>query len=214
MQIAVVNMGVGNLQSVLQAMQTVAPAASVLITDDVEQIRSADKVVLPGQGAVGTWFSCLENKGLKEVIVESIGTKPLFGICVGMQALFDFCEEDGGLQGLGLFDGEVRHFSNFHKSVTDSLKIPQMGWNQVKQSRKHPIWHGVAEGAHFYFVHSYCANASATSPAEFVVGEADYGHEFIAAAAAPMVFSTQFHPEKSHDDGLRLLRNFADWNGD
>ena len=215
MKIVVVDMGVGNLQSVLRAMQSVAPNAQVLISADEQQILNADKLVLPGQGAIGTWFRQLDDKNLRDAITHSLGIKPVFAICVGMQALFKHCEEDGGTDGLGLFDGSVRHFSNFHSARDDTrvLKIPKMGWNQVAQIRPHPLWHGVDDHSHFYFVHSYCANMRLDGESDSVVGRADYGHEFIATVASNKLFATQFHPEKSHADGLRLLKNFAAWNG-
>ena len=215
MQIVVVDMGVGNLQSVVQAMQTVAPDASITISADSQRILDADKIVLPGQGAIGTWFKNLQEKNLKNAIVNCLGDKPLFGICVGMQALFTHSEEDEGIDGLSIFEGRVRHFSNFHAQLPGKplLKIPQMGWNQVAQTRDHPLWHGIEDQAHFYFVHSYCANNTSNVDPEYIVGQADFGHEYIAAAAADKLFATQFHPEKSHQDGLRLLKNFAAWNG-
>jgi len=216
MQIVVVDMGVGNLQSVIQAMQTVAPDARVTISADPQSVLDADKVILPGQGAVGTWFRNLEQANLRQVIHDSLGQKPLLAICVGMQALFEYCEEDGGIDGLGVFKGSVRHFSNFHQDSINgaTLKIPQMGWNQVAQTCDHPLWHGIDDDSYFYFVHSYCANVESVSDGDFIVGRADYGHEFIAAAAANKLFATQFHPEKSHDDGLRILKNFAAWKGE
>jgi len=212
MQIAVVDLGVGNLRSVEQALNTVAPDANVLVSSDAQTIANSQKVVLPGQGAVGTWFQALRDRGLESTMQDVITSKPLLGICVGMQALFEHCEEDGGLDGLGLFHGSVRHFSNFHTGQAASLKIPQMGWNQVSQTSAHPLWHGIADQSHFYFVHSYCANAPESQGAN-IVGEADYGHKFIAAAARDNVFAVQFHPEKSHNDGLMLLKNFTQWSG-
>lgn len=216
MKIVVVDMGVGNLQSVLQAMQTVAPGALINISADPQQLLDADKIILPGQGAVGTWFKNLTEKNLTSAIRDSFGEKPLLGICVGMQALFEHCEEDGGIDGLGVFSGSVRHFSKFHHHEINkqTLKIPQMGWNQVTQTRDHPLWHGIKNSAHFYFVHSYCANTELDAEADFIVGQADYAHQFIAAVASDKLFATQFHPEKSHHDGLRLLKNFAAWNGE
>ena len=216
MKIVVVDMGVGNLQSVLQAMQTVAVDAHITISADPQHLLDADKIVLPGQGAIGTWFENLEQNKLKAAIISSLGEKPMLGICVGMQALFTHCEEDGGIDGLGLFNGQVRHFSNFHQHADNKhrLKIPKMGWNQVSQTRDHPLWQGIEDQAHFYFVHSYCANAESLTDTDFIVGQADYAHEFIAAVASNKLFATQFHPEKSHDDGLRLLKNFAAWNGE
>ncbi len=211
MQIAVIDFGIGNLRSVEQALHAVAADADIVVTHDARVIAAADKVVMPGQGAVGTWFKALDERALTAVVKQSLNEKPLLGICVGMQALFEFCEEDGGIDGLGVFQGSVKHFSNFHVQQEPCLKIPQMGWNQVTQSQDHPLWQGISDQSHFYFVHSFCANTQADQPA--VVGTADYGHKFIAAIGRDNVFAVQFHPEKSHDDGLTLLKNFTQWNG-
>lgn len=229
MQIAVVDLEIGNLRSVEQALKAVAPNADIVVTRSPEVVANCDKLVLPGQGAIGTWFHYLTKFGLKESVIESFNSKPVLGICVGMQAMFSRSAEDGGVAGLGLFDGKVEHFSKFHDDPRASvdaqsdpvedellsekhLKIPQMGWNQVAQS-PHPLWQGIADYSYFYFVHSYCANLDADSDDSVVLGEADYGHRFIAAVGRDNVFAVQFHPEKSHDDGLCLLKNFSDWNG-
>jgi len=212
MQIAVIDLGVGNLRSVEQALCVVAPDANVLISHDPQVIANADKVVLPGQGAIGTWFQALKDRKLETTLNSTIKEKPLLGICVGMQAMFDYCEEDGGIDGLGLFSGSVRHFRHFH-NAEDYLKIPQMGWNQVRQSREHALWQGIGDQSYFYFVHSYCANLAPKANLDMVYGQADYGHQFIAAVGSDNVFAVQFHPEKSHDDGLRLLKNFTQWSG-
>jgi len=217
MQIAVIDLGIGNLRSVAQALSTVADNADIVVTSDAKLISAADKLVLPGQGAIGSWFAALEQRGLQQVINKSLTEKPMLGICVGMQALFRYCEEDGGVDGLGLFDGSVRHFSNFHPPLADQqdkMKIPQMGWNRVTQTIKHPLWRGIADQSHFYFVHSYCANLSEDADSNVVFGTADYGHEFIAAIGRDNLFAVQFHPEKSHRDGLQLLKNFTIWNGE
>lgn len=215
MSIAVIDLGIGNLRSVEQALSAVAPNANVIVTNDAQVIGEADRVVMPGQGAIGTWFAALQERNLTNVVKNALSEKPMLGICVGMQALFEHSDEDGGVDGLGLFEGSVRHFSNFHNADKNtqepSLKIPQMGWNQVKQTREHALWHGIDDQAHFYFVHSFCANSPAVS--DISVGQANYGHEFIAAIARDNVFAVQFHPEKSHDDGLTLLKNFTQWNG-
>ena len=208
MQIAIIDLGVGNLRSVEQALHAVAPNATVLVSSDAQVISDSDRVVMPGQGAIGTWFRALQERNLTATVQECLASKPMLGICVGMQALFERCEEDGGVSGLGLFDGDVRHFKHFH---SQALKIPQMGWNQVMQTRDHALWHGIDDQAYFYFVHSYCANSSAQ--ADIAYGSADYGHEFIAAVGRDNVFAVQFHPEKSHHDGLALLKNFTQWNG-
>ena len=195
MQIAVIDLGIGNLRSVEQALTTVAPNANVAVTSDAQVINSADRVVMPGQGAIGTWFSALHERDLQSAVQQALSDKPMLGICVGMQALFEHSDEDGGAKGLGLFEGSVRHFSNFHKSQDSGLKIPQMGWNQVTQTQDHAMWHNIADQSHFYFVHSYCANSPAAD--QISVGQADYNHEFIAAVARDNVFAVQFHPEKS-----------------
>ena len=216
MQIAIIDLGIGNLTSVKQALTTVAPDSDVVVTSDARVIEQADRVVMPGQGAVGTWFKALDDRKLEAAVRNSLAVKPLLGICVGMQALFDYCEEDGGVDGLGLFQGSVQHFSNFHVASTgagERLKIPQMGWNQVAQTKDHALWHGIKDHSHFYFVHSYCANASPDTDSNVVYGETNYGHDFIAAVGRENVFAVQFHPEKSHDDGLTLLKNFTQWNG-
>jgi len=213
MQIAVVDLGIGNLRSVEQALCAVAPDANVLVTSSDKVIVDADKVVLPGQGAIGSWFFALRDRGLETALHQTISEKPLLGICVGMQAMFDYCEEDGGMEGLGIFNGSVRHFKHFHNR-DERLKIPQMGWNQVAKVREHALWQGIADQSYFYFVHSYCANSAADASQQAAVfGQADYGHQFIAAVASGNVFAVQFHPEKSHEDGLRLLKNFTEWSG-
>lgn len=212
MQIAVIDLGIGNLRSVEQALNAVAPKADVVVTSDAAIIQAADRVVMPGQGAIGTWFAALEERQLKDSVKQCLSAKPMLGICVGMQALFDFCEEDGGVGGLGLFNGSVTHFSNFHGASDERLKIPQMGWNQVSQTQGHALWNGIEDQSHFYFVHSYCANNASGVTGENVFGTADYGHKFIAASGRDNVFAVQFHPEKSHDDGLVLLKNFTQWN--
>jgi len=213
MQIAVIDFGIGNLRSVEQALCAVASDANIVVTQNAAVVAAADKVVMPGQGAIGTWFNALHERELKTAVQQSLVEKPMLGICVGMQALFDFSEEDGGVDGLGVFEGSVKHFSNFHDrgEQAQRLKIPQMGWNQVTHTQDHPLWRGIADQSYFYFVHSFCANTREDQSAVF--GSADYGHEFIAAIGRKNVFAVQFHPEKSHDDGLTLLKNFTQWNG-
>lgn len=214
MHIAVFDLGIGNLRSVQHALQAVAPQAEVTLSADAQTILDADRVVLPGQGAIGTWFEELRSRNLESALQKAIEEKPLLGICVGMQALFDSSDEDGGVSGLGLFAGEAQHFSRFHDPDNHALKIPQMGWNQVSQSRQHPLWHAIDDDAYFYFVHSYCANANENASTNYVFGCSDYGHQFISAASKGNVFAVQFHPEKSHQDGLQLLKNFVQWDGE
>lgn len=216
MKIAIVDLGIGNLRSVEQAVMHVAPTADVVITHDAAKVKHADKVILPGQGAVGSWFKALDERDLRNAVKNALDEKPILGICVGMQALFRYCEEDGGQQGLNIFPGEVRHFRHFHGpelAQESRLKIPQMGWNQVYQTIDHPLWQGIKDASYFYFLHSYCANLDADANQQLIAGEADYAHRYVAAVAKRNVFATQFHPEKSHNDGLQLIRNFCGWNG-
>lgn len=214
MQVAIIDLGVGNLRSVEQAVRNVAPNVDVLTTSSDQQVNAADKVILPGQGAIGSWFRALDERGLRTAVVSALDEKPVLGICVGMQALFSYCEEDGGQAGLGVFDGEVRHFKQLQKPAHEQrVSIPQIGWNQVRQTQPHPLWHGIDNNTHFYFLHSYCANLTEEADSAIVAGTADYYHEYIAAVARDNVFAAQFHPEKSHNDGLQLIKNFCDWNG-
>jgi len=213
--ITVVDAGTGNLRSVQKAVQFVAPDQDVQISADVNEIRRADRVVLPGQGAINSWMAALEDSALEDAIRYALANVPVLGICLGLQALFESSEEAGGVPCMKLLEGSVRHFNaiieNAGSETTDSgsLKIPHMGWNEVLQHKTHPIWQGIDSGERFYFVHSYYVDAK--NPAD-VAGSADYGAAFTAAIAVDNVFATQFHPEKSADAGLRLLKNFCTWN--
>ncbi len=220
--VAVVDYGMGNLRSVANAVQVAAAGDGhqVFITADPEIIRGAERVVLPGQGAMADCMRELRDSHLLEPVLEAARTKPLFGVCVGMQMLLDHSEEgrrgdDGrGTPGLGLFAGTVRRFDLQGRSQQDGsrFKVPQMGWNQVFQTqidgRVHPLWSGIADASYYYFVHSYYARPS---DARHSAGEADYGGRFTAALARDNIFATQFHPEKSADQGLALYRNFLGW---
>ena len=209
-RIVVVDLGTGNLHSVAKAFEKVAPSAEVEVTSDLLRLEKADRVVLPGQGAIGSWFKALDERQLRNPVLSVLSSKPVLGICVGMQALFNRSEEDGGCEGLGLFDGEVRRFC---RSVDrkPQLKVPHMGWNNVRQSSNHPVWRGISQDARFYFVHSYYALATESSS---VAATSDYGGEFVSAIARANIFAVQFHPEKSHEQGLKLLENFVCWDGD
>ena len=209
MQIAIVDLGTGNLRSVEQALKAVAENTDVIVTSDAKQITDADKMVLPGQGAIGTWFNALKEFNVEEAVDYCLKNKPSLGICVGMQAMFEHNEEGGGIDGLGLFQGNVQHFSRFHNKNSE-LKVPHMGWNQVNQQQSHPLWSKIDNESRFYFVHSYCAKSD---DKKIIYGATQYGHEFIACAGRNNVFATQFHPEKSHTDGLQLLKNFVSWDG-
>ncbi|MHB1121569.1 MAG: imidazole glycerol phosphate synthase subunit HisH [Ramlibacter sp.] len=209
--VAVVDYGMGNLRSVAQAVLHVARGSGfeVVVTSRPEDVRAADRVVLPGQGAMPDCMRELAESGLRACVLEAATDKPLFGVCVGMQMLLDRSAE-GPTDGLGLIHGEVLRFDLEGRLQPDGsrYKVPQMGWNQVFQTQPHPIWEGVPDASYFYFVHSYYARPS---DARHSAGEADYGTRFTAAVARDNIFATQFHPEKSADQGLALYRNFLHW---
>ena len=213
--VAVVDYGSGNLRSVSQAVMHVAEAENfeVRVTSHPQEVFDADRVVLPGQGHMADCMGELARSGLKDAVLHAAAHKPLFGVCVGMQMLLDRSEE-GPTDGLGLIGGEVVRFQLDGRLQADGsrFKVPQMGWNrvfhQLGRGVPHPMWDGVADGAYFYFVHSYFARPT---EAAHSVGETDYGQRFSAAIARDNLFATQFHPEKSADQGLRLYRNFLGW---
>ena len=214
--VAVVDYGMGNLRSVSQAVLHVAAGSGyrVIVTQRPEDVLAAERVVLPGQGAMRDCMRELQDSGLKEAVLDAAARKPLLGICVGMQMLLDHSEEQD-TPGLGLIPGQVRRFRLDGQLQPDGsrYKVPQMGWNQVWQqahgSAPHPVWAGVPDGSYFYFVHSYHA---APSEARHTAGVTDYGGRFTCAMARDNIFATQFHPEKSADQGLALYRNFLAWN--
>ena len=209
--VAVVDYGMGNLRSVAQAVMHVAKDTGfeVVVTSRPDVVRAADRVVLPGQGAMPDCMRELRDSGLRESVVEAAVAKPLFGVCVGMQMLLDRSDE-GPSEGLGLIHGEVLKFDLAGRLQPDGsrYKVPQMGWNQVFQTQPHAIWKGVPDASYFYFVHSYYAKPW---DARHSAGEADYGTRFTAAIARDNIFACQFHPEKSADQGLALYRNFLQW---
>jgi glutamine amidotransferase len=209
-KIAIVDYGMGNLRSVYQALKKAAPDVDVAIVDRPDGIRAADRIVLPGQGAMPDCMRCLGESGLQEAVLEAARAKPLMGVCIGEQMLFDWSEE-GSTPGLGLLPGKVVRFALEGGLQDDGsrFKVPQMGWNRVRQTRAHPLWAGVADGAFFYFVHSYYV---VPENRDHTVGETDYGVTFTSAVARENIFATQFHPEKSAETGLRVYRNFVDWN--
>ena len=209
-----VDYGSGNLRSVSQAVLHVARGSGldVVVTQRAQDVMDAERVVLPGQGHMADCMRELAASGLKDAVLHACAHKPLFGVCVGMQMLLDRSDE-GPTDGLGLIPGEVVRFQLQGRQQPDGsrYKVPQMGWNQVFHQLgrvAHPLWADVTDGAHFYFVHSYYARPA--QPAH-VAGEADYGGRFAAAIARDNIFATQFHPEKSADQGLALYRNFLTW---
>ncbi len=228
-KVAVVDYGMGNLRSVSQAVAHVAQGAGfeVIVTSRAQDVLDADRVVLPGQGAMPDCMRELDESGLRQAVLHAAAHKPLFGVCVGMQMLLDRSEEGPagvGTPGLGLIGGEVIKFDLAGRLQPDGsrFKVPQMGWNQVYQGShqgssalpagsqsRHALWADIPDGAYFYFVHSFYAKPS---DARNTAGEADYGGRFTAAVARDNIFATQFHPEKSADQGLALYRNFLHWN--
>ena len=209
-KIVVVDYGMGNLRSVAQALRAVAPEANVLISGEVADIESADRIVLPGQGAMPDCMRSLRESGVQEALLVAARTKPLMGVCIGEQMLFDVSEE-GDAAGLGLLPGKVVRFQLDGQMQEDGsrFKVPQMGWNQVHQNASHPMWQDIADNSYFYFVHSYFAQPERT---EHTVGQTVYGAAFSCAVARDNIFATQFHPEKSAAAGLQLYKNFVHWN--
>ncbi len=235
--VAVIDYGMGNLRSVSKALEHVSPRwwyashrgfgfvrfisrvleyisprTRVKLTSNPEEIRRADRVVFPGQGAIGGCIAALESHGLRAALLEATQTKPFLGICLGLQALFEFSEEDGGVKGLGLLPGRVPLFprEKMRDTAGRPLKVPHMGWNQVHQVSPHPLWRGIPQDARFYFVHSYYADPGV--PAH-TMATTDYGIKFASACARQNMFAVQFHPEKSQQAGLNLLANFIRWDG-
>ena len=210
--VAVVDYGMGNLRSVSQAVMHVAQGSGyeVIVTSRPDEVYAAERVVLPGQGAMPDCMSELRDSGLQEAVLHAAANKPLMGVCVGMQMLLSRSEE-GPTDGLGLIDGEVIRFQLEGRLQADGsrYKVPQMGWNRVFQAQPHPLWAGVDDGAYFYFVHSYYARPS---DPRHSAGETDYGSRFTCALARDNIFATQFHPEKSAEHGLAVYRNFLRWN--
>ena len=208
--VAVVDYGMGNLRSVSQAVAHAARESDVkiVVTSNPEDVYAADRIVLPGQGAIRDCMRELQDSGLKDAVLHAAKHKPLFGVCVGMQMLLERSEEQD-TPGLGLIPGEVRRFRLEGQLQPDGsrYKVPQMGWNRVYQ-QPHALWWGVPDGAYFYFVHSFHA---APSDPRHSAGETDYGARFTSALARDNIFATQFHPEKSAAHGLALYRNFLHW---
>jgi glutamine amidotransferase len=209
--VAVVDYGMGNLRSVSQAVMHVAEGTGfqVVVTSHPEDVLAAERVVLPGQGAMPDCMRALRESGLGEAVLDAAARKPLLGVCVGMQMLLSRSEE-GPSEGLGLVPGEVLRFRLDGQLQPDGsrFKVPQMGWNEVIQVSAHPLWKDIPDQARFYFVHSFYARPF---DAGHSVGETEYGSRFTCALARDNIFATQFHPEKSAQHGLALYRNFLHW---
>jgi glutamine amidotransferase len=211
--VAVIDYGMGNLHSVAKALEHVPGDHQVLVTSDAEQILAADRVVLPGVGAMRDCMGELKRLGLDAVVKQVADSgRPLLGVCVGMQAMMDRSAENNGVDCLGIFPGTVEAFGNdLHDPVSgERLKVPHMGWNQVDQTMPHPMWKDILPDTRFYFVHSYYVQPAGPEP---VAGSAVYGFPFVAAIAKDNIFAVQFHPEKSAQAGLQLYANFVAWDG-
>lgn len=209
-RVVVLDYGSSNLRSVAKALETVSNRNDqVVISNDAATILAADRVVFPGQGAIGQCMQSLQQQELGDVIRECIRNKPFLGICLGLQSLMDHSDEDGGIAGLGIIPGKVLRFESNIKDGNGVLfKIPSMGWNQVFQTQPHALWNGIEDGSRFYFVHSYYVQPESESD---IAGETDYICRYTSVAARDNLFATQFHPEKSQHDGLALLKNFINW---
>jgi glutamine amidotransferase len=206
--IAVIDYGMGNLRSVSKALEHVAGDKKVIVTADPAVVAAAERVVFPGQGAMPDCMRELDARGLRPAVLAAARDKPFLGICIGLQMLFGRSEE-GNVDGLGVFAGDVKRFPDDKMFAPDGqrLKVPHMGWNRLQQ-KPHALWSGVADGARFYFVHSYCVQPADSS---VVTGTAEYGVPFTCAVGRDNIFAVQFHPEKSAQDGLQLLKNFVQW---
>ena len=216
LDVAIVDYGMGNLRSVSQAVMHVArdSGVDVIVTSRPDEVYAAERVVLPGQGAMPDCMRELRESGLQDAVLHAAANKPLMGVCVGMQMLLTRSDEGPkgiGTPGLGLIPGEVIRFELEGRLQPDGsrYKVPQMGWNRVLQTRPHALWQGVPDGSYFYFVHSFYARPM---DPRHSAGETEYGERFTCALARDNIFATQFHPEKSAEHGLALYRNFLHWN--
>ncbi len=210
--VAVIDYGMGNLHSVASALEHVG-ADRVVVSHDADEIRRADRVVFPGVGAIRDCMAEIRRLRCDELLRTALieQHKPVLAICVGMQALMERSEENNGVECLGLIDGDVRYFGDGLRDADGQrLKVPHMGWNEVRQRRGHPLWQGIDDGTRFYFVHSYYVHAD---DRDLVTGAVEYGVSADAALARDNLFAVQFHPEKSAESGLKLLRNFIEWDG-
>lgn len=210
--VAIIDYGMGNLRSVCKAIEHVAPGKRVVITSDPQAVADAARVVFPGQGAMPDCMRELDARGLRQAVIDAAAQKPFLGICIGQQMLFEHSEE-GGVAGIGILPGKVVRFPAADSAAMrlpdgGHLKVPHMGWNEVRATRAHPLWAGIPAEARFYFVHSYHVVPTESTD---VVAETDYGLRFTSAVARDNIFAVQFHPEKSAHAGLRMLENFVRW---
>ena len=211
--IAIIDYGMGNLHSIAKALEHVAGKARVIVSSQHKQILAADRVVFPGVGAIRDCMVELKRSGLDEIVVQAAATKPLLGVCLGMQALLDLSEENQGTECLGIIPGKVVRFPGELQNGAGGgrLMIPHMGWNQVQQQLGHTLWRDIPDASRFYFVHSYYAAPERT---EDIAATTPYGLDFASVLVRGNIFAVQFHPEKSQHAGLKLLSNFVHWDGD
>ena len=202
-KIAVLDYGMGNLHSVAKAIEKVTENHKVFISRDLKLLETSNKMIIPGVGAIGDCMKAIKNLGMDDLIRRFSEEKPILGVCVGMQILLKESEESGGTNCLGLVDGILKKLN-----VSEDIKVPHMGWNIVNQSISHPMFEGISQNSFFYFVHSYAALDSKNK-----VSTTDHGQEFISSVYKDNIFAVQFHPEKSQDDGLKIYKNFASWEG-
>ena len=199
--IVIVDYGMSNLSSVIKATEYVAPNSNVIVSSDFEKIDNADKIIFPGQGAAKNCMSSISKKKLESVIKKNSKEKPFLGICMGMQVLMDFSEENEGTSCLGIIKGNVRKFKNSNNNI----KIPHMGWNKIKKNNDHPIWNGIRDESYFYFVHSYLIEPESDAD---IIGVTEHGEKFCSVIAKQNIIAIQGHPEKSSSAGLKFLKNF------
>mgnify|MGYP000008006716 FL=1 len=200
-QIAVIDYGMGNLHSVSKALEAVSQKENIVITSDQSVIKTSDKLVFPGVGAIKDCMEAFSND-LKETVLEEVKKKPTLAICVGMQMLLESSEENGGVEGLGLLNGKVCKIQ-----PNKDIKVPHMGWNQVNYLKEHFLLENITDSSYFYFVHSYCCLSSKDALTETIHGE-----KFVSSFAKDNIFAVQFHPEKSQSAGLQLYKNFLNWS--
>jgi glutamine amidotransferase len=210
-RVAVIDYGMGNLHSVAKAVEHVGDNLHLSVTADEKTIMAADRIIFPGVGAMRDCMAEIRRLGLDEMLRRLVEDRPVLGICVGMQAMLDHSEENNGVDCIGLFGGNVKRFpGNMVDARGHRLKVPHMGWNEVRQTQSHHMWNDIADNSRFYFVHSYYVQPADASQ---VAGESDYPETFTVALAKPNVFAVQFHPEKSQQAGLQLYKNFLSWDG-
>ena len=208
--VSIADFGTGNLRSVCNAFAALDGKIKIKLTNSAFDIRRTDRLVLPGQGAIGTFMRQVVDEELRQSLEHALANKPVLGICLGLQSLYSYSEEDGGTECLGILAGSVKKFDDALKDAGRTIKIPHMGWSRVNHEKQHPLWNGIHDGTRFYFVHSYYAESTNESE---IAGTSQYGLKFTCAAARDNLFAVQFHPEKSRQHGLQLLSNFMQWDG-